>query len=109
MAFSLGALSPHRAPDAGAARPERSSDKGHLTNDKCFIVPGEDAYLLDLLNSKLLDFYFRMAMPRLDDPFNGGDMEFSGVFMERTPIAPAKPEMRKCLKSVPSGAVKRRL
>ena len=48
-----------------------------------YIIPGEDAYLLALLNSKLLDLYFRLSMPCLDDPFNGGDMRvFSGVFME---------------------------
>ncbi len=71
--------------------------KGHLTNNKCFIVPGGGAYLLALLNSKLLDFYFRISMPCLGDPFNGGRMEFRGVFMERAPVAPAKQETREYL------------
>ena len=66
-----------------------SDRKGHLINDKCFLIPGGDGYLLALLNSKALDFYFRLAMPCLDDPFDGGDMEFRAVFMEHTPIAPA--------------------
>ena len=74
--------------------------KGYLTNDKCFIIPADDSYLLALLNSRLLDFYFRLAMPCLDDPFNGGDMEFRGVFMERVPIAPAKPETKKSLSNL---------
>ena len=59
-----------------------------LSNNKCFLIPGNDCYLLALLNSKVIDFYFRLAMPCLDDPFDGGDMEFSAVFMEHTPIAP---------------------
>ncbi len=70
---------------------------GLLTNQKCYIIPDDDSFLLALLNSKVLDFYFRLAMPCLDDPFNGGDMEFSGVFMQRVPIAPAKPKTRKYL------------
>ena len=64
---------------------------GHLTNDKCFILPDADACLLAILNSKLLDIWFRLAMPCLDDPFDGGDMEFRGVFMQHAPIAPAPP------------------
>ena len=65
--------------------------EGRLTNDKCFILPTDDACLLALLNSRLLDFWFRLAMPCLDDPFDGGDMEFRGASMQHTPIAPAKP------------------
>ncbi len=70
--------------------------EGRLTNDKCFILPGDDACLLALLNSRLLDFWLRLAMPCLDDPFDGGDMEFRGVAMERAPIAspPAKTKRR---------------
>lgn len=58
---------------------------------------GDDAYLLALLNSKVLDLYFRLAMPCLDDPFDGGDMEFRGAFMERVPIAPANAATKKRL------------
>ena len=65
--------------------------EGRLTNDKAFILPTDDAGLLAILNSRLLDFWFRLAMPCLDDPFDGGDMEFRGAFMQHTPIAPAKP------------------
>ena len=71
--------------------------EGRLANDKCFLIPGGDCYLLALLNSKLLDFYFRLAMPCLDDPFSGGDMEFRAVFMEHTPIAPAAEPTRQRL------------
>ena len=62
---------------------------GFLTADTCFIIPGDNAYLLAILNSKPLDFYFRLALPCLDDPFDGGHMRFFTVEMEHTPIAPA--------------------
>ena len=65
--------------------------EGRLTNDKCFILPTDDACLLAILNSRLLDFWFRLAMPCLDDPFDGGDMEFRGTSMQHAPIAPANP------------------
>ena len=71
--------------------------KNHLANDKCFIIPGGDEYLVALLNSKLLDLYFRLSMPCLDDPFDGGDMEFRGIFMERVPIVQAKPTTQRRL------------
>ena len=71
--------------------------KGYLTNQKCFVIPDDDGYLLALLNSNLLDFYFRLAMPCLGDPFSGGRMEFSGIYMERVPIAAAKPATKKRL------------
>ena len=74
--------------------------KGYLTNNKCFIIPGDDAYLLALLSSKLLDFYFRLAMPCLDDPFDGGDMGFRGVFIERIPVAPATSVTKKRLSAL---------
>ncbi len=66
-----------------------SDRDGHLANDKCFLIPDGVGYLVALLNSRLLDFYFRLTLPCLDDPFDGGDMEFRAVFMEHTPIAPA--------------------
>ncbi len=60
--------------------------QGHLTNDKCFLIPGGDGYLLALLNSRVLDFYFRITLPCLDDPFDGGDLEFRAVIMEQVPV-----------------------
>ena len=74
-------------PEIGSVMRALIDRDGRLTNNKCFLVPDGDFYLLALLNSKLLDFYFRMAMPCLDDPFSGGDMEYRAIFMECTPIA----------------------
>ena len=70
--------------------------EGRLVGNTCYIVPGDDACLLALLNSRLMDFWFRLALPCLDDPFDGGDMRFFSADMERAPIAtpPAKTKRR---------------
>ena len=60
-------------------------------------MPGDNGYLLALLNSKLLDFYFRLALPCLDDPFDGGDLRYIHAWMEHTPIAPAAKPARQGL------------
>ena len=71
--------------------------QSYLTNQKCYIIPDGDTYLLALLNAKLLDIWFRLSMPCLDDPFGGGDMEFNHVAMQHAPIAPARPNIKKRL------------
>ena len=63
--------------------------QGHLAGNTAYVVPGDDGYLLAILNSKLLDFYFRLALPCLDDPFDGGDLRYIHAWMEHAPIAPA--------------------
>ena len=78
-------------PDIGTEMRALLDRKGHLTGNTCFILPGADPRLLAILNSKLLDLWFRLALPCLDDPFDGGDMRFFAADMERTPIAPAPP------------------
>ena len=70
---------------------------GHLTGNTCYIIPGDHAYLLAILNSTLIDFYSRLALPCLVDPFDGGDLRFFNVDMERTPIASAEAETKQCL------------
>ena len=78
-------------PDIGTEMRALLDREGHMADATCFIVPGDDAYLLALLNSKLLDVWLRLAMQCLDDPFDGGDMRFKTVNMQHTPIAPAPP------------------
>ena len=68
-----------------------------MTGNTCYIIPGDDAYLLALLNSTLLDFYFRLTLICLDDPFNGGRMRFFSADMEHVPIAPADAQKKKRL------------
>ena len=84
-------------PDIGTEMRALLDRKSRLMGNTCYIIPGGDGYLLALLNSKLLDIYFRLVMPCLDDPFSGGDMRFFSGDMERVPIAPAKPETKKRL------------
>ncbi len=78
-------------PDIGTGMRALLDREGHLTGNTCYILPGADACLLALLNSRLLDLWFRLAMPCLDDPFDGGDMRFIAVAMQHTPIAPPPP------------------
>ena len=59
--------------------------EGHMTGNTCYIVPGNDAYLLALLNSKLLDIWFRLSLPCLGDPFSGGRMRFFSVAWSASP------------------------
>ena len=64
-------------------RPEFTFDKGGLyTNQKCFIIPLPDKYLLGLLNSKFNFFLFRSILPKLRGDF----YEPSYVFFKSFPI-----------------------
>ena len=79
-----------------------------MTGNTCYIIPGDDAYLLALLNSTLLDFYFRLTLSCLDDPFHGGDMRFFRSSMEHVPIPPADADTRKRLSDLANGIQKAR-
>ncbi len=84
-------------PDIGREIKAFLDKKCRMTGNTCYIIPGDDAYLLALLNSTLLDFYFRLTLICLDDPFNGGRMRFFSADMEHVPIAPADAETKKRL------------
>lgn len=58
---------------------------GILTNQKCFIIPVDDLYLLAVLNSKMATLWFRVTLPLL----RGGFFEPSAIFMNKFPIFPA--------------------
>jgi hypothetical protein len=62
---------------------------GILHNDKCFMIPRADFFLLAIMNSRLMDYYFRQNFAGHGDPFKGGRLEFRGIFMEHMPVAPA--------------------
>ena len=78
-------------PDIGTEMRALLDREGRFADATCFILPGDDACLLAILNSKLLDVWLRLAMQCLDDPFDGGDMRFKTVNMQHAPIAPAPP------------------
>ena len=65
-------------------------ETGILTNQKCFIIPTDDLYLLALLNSQLTMQWFRSTLPLL----RGGFYEPSSVFMENYPVFPANDEQK---------------
>ena len=60
-------------------------ETGILTNQKCFIIPVNDLYLLAVLNSKIAALWFRATLPLL----RGGFFEPSAIFMEKFPVFPA--------------------
>ncbi len=55
---------------------------GLFTNQKCFIIPRRDKYLLGILNSKFNAYLFEMFLPKL----RGGFFEPSFVFFKDFPI-----------------------
>ena len=65
-------------------------EKALLTNQKCFIITGENiAYLTAFLNSSLFKFCFRDSFPEL----LGGTRELSKIFFDKIPVKKVSPEM----------------
>ncbi|NOX64601.1 MAG: class I SAM-dependent DNA methyltransferase, partial [Chlorobi bacterium] len=58
---------------------------GILTNQKCFIIPSDDLYLLAILNSKLTTKWFFSTLPLLRGRF----FEPSAIFMQNFPVCQA--------------------
>ncbi|HVB22051.1 MAG TPA: TaqI-like C-terminal specificity domain-containing protein [Ktedonobacteraceae bacterium] len=64
-------------------QPEFAYDaNGYHSNQKTFIIPTDDKYLLTVLNSQVMKFLFSVILPRL----RGGFFEPSYVFMKDMPI-----------------------
>ncbi len=55
---------------------------GLLTNQKCFIIPVDDLYLLAVLNSKIGMLWFHKTLPLL----RGSFFEPSAIFMQHFPV-----------------------
>ena len=54
-----------------------------MTNQKCFIITGENmAFLTAFLNSSLFKFCFRDSFPELQ----GGTRELSKIFFDKIPV-----------------------
>jgi adenine-specific DNA-methyltransferase len=58
-------------------------DRSQYANQKCFIIPKADKYLLGILNSSITYFLFRQTLPRLRGDF----YEPSYVYFKHFPIA----------------------
>lgn len=56
---------------------------GHYANNKTYMIPLSDLYLLGLLNSSLL----RLFIHSVSTDLQGNSFNFSAVFVERTPIS----------------------
>jgi hypothetical protein len=64
-------------------RPEFTFDTAQFfTNQKCFIIPGDDKYFLGILNSTVMNFLFTTLLPKL----RGGFYEPSYVFFKNFPV-----------------------
>ncbi len=64
-------------------KPEFTLDDNALyTNQKCFIIPGGDKYLLGILNSSLSFFLFKAILPKL----RGGFFEPSYIYFKNFSI-----------------------
>lgn len=61
-----------------------------FNNDKAFIIPTDDKFLLAVLNSKVSAFWCWNSLPKL----MGGTMEFRKVFMQNLPIPNASAEQK---------------
>ena len=59
---------------------------GYFANDKCFIIPQHDYYLLALLNSRLLFEIAKRSVSVLGDPMAGGRLELRAVHLQHLPI-----------------------
>ena len=59
---------------------------GFIIPDGSFFIPGEDYYLLGLLNSSLSLFYFKQKAARIGNPKNGGRVRFKKNCTEQFPV-----------------------
>ena len=64
--------------------------EGNMINKTGFIILTPEApYVLAVLNSKLLDWFYRSTFPSWGDPWNSGRVQFRGNLMNKVPIPPA--------------------
>jgi type II restriction/modification system DNA methylase subunit YeeA len=60
--------------------------EGYYANNKCFIIPDDDYYLLSLLNSKLLFEAMKLIVSVLGDENAGGRLQLQAVHLKNLPI-----------------------
>lgn len=54
--------------------------------DGAFFIPGEDYYLLGILNSCIGRYYFKQKCARIGNPMKGGRIRFKKVYVETFPV-----------------------
>ena len=60
--------------------------ESYYINNKGFLIPCNDQFLLGLLNSKLMWLYLKRKCSCLGDPDNGGRLELRDYYLKRAPI-----------------------
>lgn len=63
---------------------------GKFTNDKVFIIPVDDLYILGVLNSVIVWHYLKSICSVLGDPNNGGRLELRSIYVSKIPIPNAQ-------------------
>jgi hypothetical protein len=72
-------------------------DRAYMTNQKCFIITGENvAFLTAFLSSSLFKFCFRDSFPELQ----GGTRELSKIFFDKIPVIQVSPEENEAFTTV---------
>ncbi|MCK9593290.1 MAG: Eco57I restriction-modification methylase domain-containing protein [Methanoregula sp.] len=66
-------------------------DSKFYANDKTFIIPRNDPYLLGLLNSKLIWLFLKRTCSCLGDPDKGGRLELRDIYLKEVPIRTINP------------------
>ena len=63
------------------------------------IVAPDNEFLLGILNSQLMDWFYRMTFPAWGDPWNRGRPQFRGTRMKELRIPPADARVRQAIAS----------
>lgn len=70
---------------------------GTFTNDKSFIIPTSDLYLLGILNSSSLWEYLKSVCSTLGHVDEGGGLELRAIYMNKIPIPNASTTEREAI------------
>lgn len=62
------------------------TDGRYYLGNTGYILPRDDKYLLALLNSQLIEFYYKLISPVLGDPNLRGRLRFIDTFVSKIPI-----------------------
>lgn len=68
---------------------------GYFTNDKAFMIPTDDLFLVGVLNSRPIWEFLKRVCSALGDADNGGRLELRSIYMSGVPIPDAGAKERK--------------
>ncbi len=70
-------------------------EKLYINKTGFIILAPDNGYLLGVMNSKMMDYYYRHTFPAWGDPWHGGRVQFRGDRMTAIPIAAADQNQRR--------------